>query len=57
MLAEAAADLGVALHVQCPGADDPAVGLAASRIDAAVDDPAAPGGGGIGNGRGRRRAR
>jgi len=41
MLAEAAADLGVALHVQCPGADDPAVGLAASRIDAALDDPEA----------------
>jgi 5-(carboxyamino)imidazole ribonucleotide synthase len=41
MLAEAAADLGVALHVQCPGADDPAVGLAASRIDGAVDDPEA----------------
>jgi 5-(carboxyamino)imidazole ribonucleotide synthase len=41
MLAQAARDLGVALHVQTPGADDPATREAASVVLAAVDDVAA----------------
>ncbi|WP_315859286.1 MULTISPECIES: 5-(carboxyamino)imidazole ribonucleotide synthase [unclassified Cyanobium] len=41
MLAQAARDLGVALHVQTPGADDPASREAASVVLAAVDDVAA----------------
>ena len=38
MLAQAARDLGVALHVQTPGADDPATREAASVVLAPVDD-------------------
>ncbi|WP_254991105.1 5-(carboxyamino)imidazole ribonucleotide synthase [Cyanobium sp. N5-Cardenillas] len=41
MLAQAARDLGVALHVQTPGADDPATREAASVVLAAIDDVAA----------------
>lgn len=41
MLAHAARDLGVALHVQTPGADDPATREAASVVLAPVDDVAA----------------
>jgi 5-(carboxyamino)imidazole ribonucleotide synthase len=41
MLAEAARDLGVALHVQTPGADDPATRVAASVVLAPLDDAAA----------------
>jgi 5-(carboxyamino)imidazole ribonucleotide synthase len=41
MLAVAARDLGVALHVQTPGADDPATREAASVVLAPVDDVAA----------------
>lgn len=41
MLAQAARDLGVALHVQTPGADDPASRDAASVVLAPVDDVAA----------------
>jgi 5-(carboxyamino)imidazole ribonucleotide synthase len=41
MLAQAARDLGVALHVQTPGADDPATREAASVVLAPVDDVAA----------------
>jgi len=38
MLAEAAAELGVSVHVQTPGAGDPAVSKAASVVHAALDD-------------------
>ena len=38
MLAEAAAELGVSVHVQTPGAEDPAVSKAASVVQAALDD-------------------
>ncbi|WP_216903258.1 5-(carboxyamino)imidazole ribonucleotide synthase [Synechococcus sp. CCY 9618] len=38
MLAEAARELGVALHVQTPAADDPATRCAASVVLAPVDD-------------------
>ncbi len=38
MLAQAARDLGIALHVQTPGTDDPATREAASVVLAAVDD-------------------
>jgi 5-(carboxyamino)imidazole ribonucleotide synthase len=38
MLAEAASELGVALHVQTPGADDPAARLATSLVLARLDD-------------------
>jgi len=38
MLAEAARDLGVAVHVQTPGAEDPATRAAASVVLAPVDD-------------------
>ena len=38
MLAEAAAELGVSVHVQTPGAGDPAVSKAASVVQAALDD-------------------
>nr|WP_216914737.1 MULTISPECIES: 5-(carboxyamino)imidazole ribonucleotide synthase [unclassified Synechococcus] len=38
MLAEAARDLGVALHVQTPGAEDPATRAAASVVLAPVED-------------------
>jgi len=38
MLADAASQLGVALHVQTPAADDPAVERAASLVLAPVDD-------------------
>jgi 5-(carboxyamino)imidazole ribonucleotide synthase len=38
MLAEAARDLGVAVHVQTPGAEDPASRAAASVVLAPVDD-------------------
>jgi 5-(carboxyamino)imidazole ribonucleotide synthase len=41
MLADAASRLGVALHVQAPDADDPAVERAASLVLAPVDDVAA----------------
>ena len=41
MLALAARDLGVALHVQTPGADDPATREAARVVLAPVDDVAA----------------
>ncbi|WP_254952499.1 MULTISPECIES: 5-(carboxyamino)imidazole ribonucleotide synthase [unclassified Cyanobium] len=41
MLAQAARELGVALHVQTPGADDPATREAASVVLAPVDDVAA----------------
>jgi 5-(carboxyamino)imidazole ribonucleotide synthase len=41
MLAEAARDLDVAVHVQTPGADDPATRGAASVVLAPVDDVAA----------------
>lgn len=41
MLAQAAQDLGIALHVQTPGADDPATREAASVVLAPVDDLAA----------------
>lgn len=41
MLAQAARDLDIALHVQTPGADDPATREAASVVLAAVDDVAA----------------
>ncbi len=41
MLAEAARELDVALHVQTPGADDPATRGAASVVQAPVDDVAA----------------
>lgn len=41
MLAEAARDLGVALHVQTPDPDDPAAGLASSVVRAALGDAAA----------------
>ena len=38
MLAEAAAELGVSLHVQTPGSGDPAVARAASVVQGALDD-------------------
>ena len=38
MLAEAAAPLGIALHVQTPGASDPAVAAASSVVQAPLDD-------------------
>ena len=38
MLAEAAADLGVAVHLQTPSAADPAAPLAASLVIAGLDD-------------------
>jgi 5-(carboxyamino)imidazole ribonucleotide synthase len=41
MLAQAAQALGIALHVQTPGADDPATREAASVVLAPVDDVAA----------------
>jgi 5-(carboxyamino)imidazole ribonucleotide synthase len=41
MLAEAAAGLGLELHVQTPHADDPAVGQASSAVLAPLDDAAA----------------
>lgn len=41
MLAEAAAGLGLELHVQTPHADDPAAGLASSTVLAPLDDAAA----------------
>ena len=41
MLADAASQLGVALHVQTPAADDPAAERAASLVLAPVDDVAA----------------
>ena len=41
MLAQAAQELGVELHVQTPSRDDPAAGLASSVELAAVDDAAA----------------
>lgn len=39
MLGEAARDLGVALAVQTPGADDPALAFASGHVAAAADDP------------------
>lgn len=41
MLAEAAAELGVELHVQTPSADDPAAALAAVVVQADCGDAAA----------------
>ena len=41
MLAHAAADLGVDLHVQTPNPDDPAARLAASVVVAPLNDVAA----------------
>ena len=41
MLAEAARHRGVELHVQTPGANDPAVALATSVVQADVRDVAA----------------
>jgi 5-(carboxyamino)imidazole ribonucleotide synthase len=38
MLAEAAADLGIDLHIQTPNPDDPAASLAASVVVAPLDD-------------------
>ena len=38
MLTEAAAELGISVHVQTPGAGDPAVPRAASVVQAALDD-------------------
>lgn len=40
MLSEAAAELGVAVHLQTPSAADPAAPLAASLVEAPVDDVA-----------------
>lgn len=40
MLAEAARELGIALHVQTPSADDPATRVAASVVLAPLDDRA-----------------
>lgn len=41
MLAEAASELGIALHLQTPSATDPAARLAASVIEAPLEDVAA----------------
>ena len=41
MLAEAAQDQGVALHLQTPGGGDPAVGLATSVLQAQIGDASA----------------
>ena len=41
MLAEAAAELGVALHLQCSSTAEPAARLAASVVEAPLDDVAA----------------
>jgi phosphoribosylaminoimidazole carboxylase (NCAIR synthetase) len=38
MLAEAAAELGISVHIQTPGAGDPAVSRAATLVQAALDD-------------------
>lgn len=41
MLAEAAADLGIAVHLQCTSAAEPAARLAASVVEAELDDVSA----------------